>query len=54
MYKTISKYYDMMYVNDESYRSEVDKVVSLVKQYKKSNGNMNSQHFFDRNRSNSY
>ena len=40
MYKTISKYYDMMYVNEESYQSEVDKVVSLVKQYKKSQGNM--------------
>ena len=40
MYKTISKYYDMMYVNDESYRSEVDKVVSLVAQYKTSEGNM--------------
>jgi ubiquinone/menaquinone biosynthesis C-methylase UbiE len=40
MYKTISTYYDMMYVNDESYRSEVDKVLSLVKQYKTSKGNM--------------
>jgi len=40
MYKTISTYYDMMYVNDESYRSEVDKVVSLVRQYKTSQGNM--------------
>ena len=39
MYKTISTYYDMMYVNDESYRSEVDKVVSLVEQYKTSKGN---------------
>jgi len=39
MYDIISKYYDMMYVNDESYRSEVDKVVSLVKQYKESEGN---------------
>ena len=40
MYKIISKYYDMMYVNDESYQSEVDSVVSLVKQYKKSSGDM--------------
>jgi len=39
MYKTISTYYDMMYVNDESYRSEVDKVVLLVEQYKTSKGN---------------
>lgn len=39
MYELISKYYDIMYVNDESYRSEVEKVVSLVKQYKKSEGN---------------
>jgi len=37
MYKTVSKYYDMMYVNEESYQSETDKVVSLVNQYKKSN-----------------
>ena len=40
MYKIISKYYDMMYVNDESYQSEVSKVVSLVEQYKESEGNM--------------
>ncbi|MCL2408939.1 MAG: class I SAM-dependent methyltransferase [Oscillospiraceae bacterium] len=40
MYEIISKYYDMMYVNDESYRAEVDKVVSLVEQYKESKGNM--------------
>ena len=39
MYKTISTYYDMMYVNEESYRSEVDGVVSLVEQYKTSKGN---------------
>jgi len=38
MYKIISKYYDMMYVNDESYKSEIDKVISLVEQYKKSKG----------------
>ncbi|MCL2252412.1 MAG: class I SAM-dependent methyltransferase, partial [Treponema sp.] len=39
MYKIVSKYYDMMYVNDESYKSEIDKVISLIDQYKKSEGN---------------
>jgi ubiquinone/menaquinone biosynthesis C-methylase UbiE len=39
MYQIVSKYYDMMYVNDESYKSEIDKVISLVDQYKKSNSN---------------
>lgn len=39
MYEIISKYYDLMYVNDESYQAEVNKVVSLVEQYKKSKGN---------------
>jgi len=39
MYEIIAKYYDMMYVNDESYQSETDKIVSLVGQYKKSECN---------------
>jgi len=38
MYEIVSMYYDMMYVNDESYRAEVEKVVALVKQYKLSDG----------------
>jgi len=38
MYETISKYYDAMYVDDDSYRSEVEKVVALVEQHKKSEG----------------
>jgi len=40
MYKTVSKYYDLMYVSDESYQAEVNKVVSLVEQYKISKGDM--------------
>jgi len=40
MYKTVSKYYDLMYVNDESYQAEVNKVVSLAAQYKISEGDM--------------
>jgi ubiquinone/menaquinone biosynthesis C-methylase UbiE len=39
VYEIISKYYDMMYVNDETYKSEIDKVVSIVDEYKESKGN---------------
>jgi len=38
IYGDVSKYYDMMYVNDETYKAEIDKVNTIVARYKVSNG----------------
>ena len=39
IYYDISKYYDLMYVNEETYQTETDRVFSIVSQYKTSAGN---------------
>ena len=39
IYYDISKYYDLMYVNDETYQTEINRVFSIVNQYKNSAGN---------------